>query len=296
MILECLRVNILIGLIPALLWGIQPIILLKARGSTINQLCGTVYGAFIVSLIVYLIYRPEIAMRPFILCLISGMCWTFGQMTQYQAFKSMGIALGTPLSTAMQLIGNPITAVIFFQEWPTAMDKYKGFFALLVIIIGIILITKNGKQDAPGSNYRYKYGFWILFIGTFGYIGYSAFPRLANVSGSDAIFPQAIGMVIAAIIFSFFITEYRVQKPLFSKFSFENMILGLIFGIAAFAYLVSIKLNGVATGFTLTQMDVVVATLGGMILFHEVKGKRKIFFTILGLLIIILGGILIQTI
>ena len=51
--------------------------------------------------------------------------------------------------------------------------------------------------------------------------------------------------------------------------------------------------NGLALGFTLTQMNVVIATLGGLLFLREEKTKKELFLTLLGLVLVVLGGVLI---
>ena len=57
--------------------------------------------------------------------------------------------------------------------------------------------------------------------------------------------------------------------------------------------MLSIEANGVALGFTLSQMNVVVATLGGMLLLHETKTSKETKFTLGGLILVVAGGLLI---
>ena len=62
-------------------------------------------------------------------------------------------------------------------------------------------------------------------------------------------------------------------------------------------YLISIEpaRNGVATGFTLSQMNVVIATLGSIFLLGERKTPREMRFIFAGLALVVGGGVLIGT-
>ncbi|MFN1208157.1 GRP family sugar transporter, partial [Enterococcus lactis] len=51
--------------------------------------------------------------------------------------------------------------------------------------------------------------------------------------------------------------------------------------------------NGVANAFPLTQMNVVVSTLGGLIILKENKNRKEIIFTVIGLIMIVVAAILI---
>ncbi|GLB47059.1 putative sugar uptake protein [Philodulcilactobacillus myokoensis] len=284
--------NILIGLIPALLWGLMPVAVNKSGGRPINQLIGTTYGAFIIALIVYLIKRPEISASTFWWCLLSGIFWTFGQLTQYTSFTKIGVSTAMPISTGMQLVGNSLIGVLFFGEWNSIEFKIIGFSAIVLIIIGIALTTKTDSDNKINSA-ALKEGVLLLLFGTFGYAGYSAFPRIANADGWSALFPQILGMLITAVIFSIGLSKQNpVKDSLFSRHSILNMSTGFLFGLAAFVYLISTHLNGVATGFTISQMCVIVSTLSGIFIIGEHKSKRELTFVILGLILVVIGGIM----
>ncbi|MGO3170782.1 MAG: GRP family sugar transporter, partial [Bavariicoccus seileri] len=66
-----------------------------------------------------------------------------------------------------------------------------------------------------------------------------------------------------------------------------------VFAVANIGLLLSNEANGVAVGFTLSQMNVVVSTLGGFFFLHEVKTKKELWITIAGLALVVIGGILI---
>ncbi len=70
-----------------------------------------------------------------------------------------------------------------------------------------------------------------------------------------------------------------------------NMIGGLIFSIAAVSYIFSVRDNGVNTAFIVSQVSVVISTLGGMLVMHENKSRREMVFTLTGLVLIIGGAV-----
>ncbi len=48
--------------------------------------------------------------------------------------------------------------------------------------------------------------------------------------------------------------------------------------------------NGVATAYIITQLNVVISTLGGMYILHENKTPKEKKLTIIGLLLIVVGS------
>ena len=86
--------------------------------------------------------------------------------------------------------------------------------------------------------------------------------RLFNVSGWSALLPQAIGMVIGGVLLTF------KHKP-FNKYAFRNIIPGLIWAAGNMFLFISQPRVGVATSFSLSQMGIVIATLGGIFILGE---------------------------
>src|SRR5699024_12199941 len=67
---------------------------------------------------------------------------------------------------------------------------------------------------------------------------------------------------------------------------------GILYAIAALAYILSVQDNGVNMAFVISQLCVVISTLGGLIFFHEKKTRKGLIFTIAGLILIIGGAML----
>lgn len=61
--------------------------------------------------------------------------------------------------------------------------------------------------------------------------------------------------------------------------------------MSALAYIFAAKANGVVTAFILTQLNVVVATLGVLLILKEFKTHKELVFTLFGLLLIVVGSV-----
>jgi len=73
--------------------------------------------------------------------------------------------------------------------------------------------------------------------------------------------------------------------------SWLNIIGGLVFSVASLTYIVSVSQNGVNTAFVVSQLSVVLSTLGGMVFLHERKSKRELVLTLSGLVLIVIGAV-----
>ena len=284
--------NILIGLLPALFWGILPLCVSKIGGRPTQQIMGTTIGVLLTAVVASIFFLPVAGSAgAWLLCFLSGAFWAFGQMNQYRAFTQIGVSKTMPLSTGMQLAGTSLMGVLVFGEWGSAMQKMVGTLALALIIIGIWMTTKQENPDRNAGG-NLKAGIITLLISTIGYVGYSFFPNFTDIPGQEKFLPQALGMAVSAVLLSRF--EKDGSRP-WDKKVLQNLIGGVIFSGAALSYLVSIEpaRNGVATGFTLSQMNVVIATLGSVYLLGEKKTPKEMRFILFGLALVVAGGVMI---
>ena len=284
--------NILIAILPALFWGMGPILATLMGGKPINQVVGTGYGQLVIGLVLYLVFRPTITFNDFIWVFLGGVLWSIAQLMQFTSFKQLNVSVAMPISTGLQLIEIPLAGVIFWGEWASPINKLIGFLAIVILIIGISMTSVNDSVQGR-KHMDYKNGLVMLIVGSFGYTACSVFPRIPNASGMVGLLPQTIGMFLGAAAMGIYFQAKRHQKIMLSKTAFKNMIVGLLGGVGTYLYLTSLKLNGVATSFPLTQMNVVVSTIGGIFILHERKDHREMTYTVIGLVLIIIAAVMI---
>ena len=69
----------------------------------------------------------------------------------------------------------------------------------------------------------------LLLIGEFGYWLYSAAPQTTSIDGLTAFLPQAMGMVIVAVIYGFM--NMKSENPFRNKITWLQIISGFFFCI-----------------------------------------------------------------
>ncbi|MGE7947110.1 RhaT/GlcU family sugar-proton symporter [Lysinibacillus sp. NPDC093688] len=278
--------DIILALLPALFWGSIVLFNVKLGGGPYSQVLGTTFGALIFSIGIYFFVKPELSPIVFGVGIVSGLFWALGQVNQLKSIDLIGVSKTMPISTGMQLVSTTLFGVIVFHEWSTTMSVILGVLALISIIIGIVLTSlpnPEEKKEEHGSNL--KKGILILLVSTFGYLVYVVVIRLFNVSGWSALLPQAIGMVIGGVLLTF------KHKP-FNKYAIRNIIPGLIWAAGNMFLFISQPRVGVATSFSLSQMGIVIATLGGIFILGEKKTKRQFIAIIIGIVFIVAAGIM----
>lgn len=278
--------NILIALIPAIGWGTMPLITGKIGGSAVNQIFGIGAGASIIGLLAFIFTKPNVTPAAFCLAVVCGALWTIGQIGQFISFKRIGVSNTIPLSTVFQLVGNSIIGMIIFGDWAGIQAKVIGIIALIIVVIGALLTSIT---DEKGQSISIR-DFMFLLCTTIGFWVYSSFPNIPLIkaqSGTGIFLPEMLGILLGAVIYGCF-TD---RKSFTQKQEYQNIIGGLVWGIAGFAYIFSAQANGNTSAFIWTQLNVVIATFGGIFILHEHKSKREMSYTILGILLIVIGSV-----
>ena len=144
---------------------------------------------------------------------------------------------------------------------------------------------KQGSTD--GASVRK--GIVMLTVSAVGYVLYATVPQLFHLNGWDVLLPQGLAMVITMAI----MVAFQPHNEMWGKKTWQNMLTGVCFAVGNLTILFSNHINGVAVGYTLSQPNVVVSTIGGLLLLHEVKTKKELKFTLGGLLLVVAGAVMI---
>lgn len=280
--------DILIGLAPALAWGLLPVAATKMGGKPSNQILGTTMGTLLVAVVVFLVLKPEISLKTGVLSALSGAFWVIGQTGQYTAYTRIGVSGTMPVSTGLQLVGTSLIGVFVFGEWASgfagmdaAATRLVGFTALAVLVLGVYLTTVHKGGSGRGVDTR---TLLLLFTTNFGYLVYNVIPDVVGAKGTAIFLPQAAGMAAAAFLY---VLASGQRQVLFQLESRKNVVTGLLFAIAALTYILSAQRNGVTTGFVLSQLNVVIATLAGIFILKEKKTAFEMKATLAGLFLIV---------
>lgn len=278
--------GILYALIPAVAWGSIVLVTVKLGGDPYSQTLGTTFGALIFSIVMYFFVHPNLSSLIWIVGLISGVFWAIGQKNQLGSVKYLGVSNTVPISTGMQLVATTLFGVLVFHEWSGLMTIIIGSIAVLVITVGVIFTSIRDKSgDNEKGNKNLKKGVLILLLSTAGYLVYVVIIRWFKIDGWSAILPQAVGMVIGAMVLTF-------RHHPFTKYAFRNTLSGFLWGIGNLGLLLALPRIGVATSFPISQSGIIISTFGGILILHEKKTKRQLVFIIIGSLLIIIGGVL----
>ncbi len=235
------------------------------------------------------IIRPSIGLIPFLVAVLSGACWSVGQFGQFASMKKIGVSNTMPLSTAFQLIGNTLIGVCIFHEWQGSKQLILGFFALALVIIGAMLTSITDKSS--GKLVAAKDVVFLLLT-TIGYVIYSAFPRFPILAHADSVaiyLPETIGILLGVTVYQLITEGPKVFKQ---RGQYANILSGLLWGIAGLSYIFGARAIGITVAFIFSQLNVILSTLGGIYVLHEQKSPFEMRYTMIGLLLVVIGAVM----
>ncbi|MBU8785120.1 MULTISPECIES: RhaT/GlcU family sugar-proton symporter [Bacillus] len=280
--------DIFLAILPAIFWGSIVLFNVKLGGGPYSQVLGTTIGALVFSIGVYFFVQPDLSPRIFAVGIISGVFWALGQVNQLKSIKLIGVSKTMPISTGLQLVSTSLFGVLVFHEWATTVSIVLGVLALIFIIVGVVLTSLEdrwGQDNHEEKNGDMKKGIVILLISTLGYLVYVVVARFFQVSGWAALFPQAIGMVAGGLLFTF-------RHHPFNFYVIKNIIPGLVWAAGNLFLFISQPRVGVATSFSLSQMGIIISTLGGIMILGEKKTKRQMVGIVIGIILIVIAGVM----
>ncbi len=224
-----IALGILLALIPAVGYGVQPLLASKIGGSPANQIFGTGFGAAIVGVVLWMIYGTASG-SDFAWAFFAGVLWAMAQAGQYVAFTKIGVTKTMPISTGLQVVGTSLIGIIAFGEWSGALALSIGAVAIALVILGVALTSVTDKKATGSGSSAIGQGLAILLPTTIGYWAYSALPKaLASVSGTHLLFPEMLGIFAGAILYNLFTTR---GKGFVQSKGWKNGVIGLVFGIS----------------------------------------------------------------
>lgn len=284
---------LLIGLGPLLGWGLYPTIASKIGGRPVNQILGSTLGTLIFAFGFFLVQGLSFPTgMDLFFSILSGVGWAIAQIITFQSFTLIGSSRAMPITTAFQLLGASLWGVFALGDWPGVGAKLLGGLALLLIILGAWLTVWTEEKTQEKASILKK-AILLLAVGEIGYWAYSAAPQATNIGGMQAFLPQAIGMLLVALVYSVILgVKDKEKSALTEAVSYKHIFSGFFFAFAALTYLISAQpdMNGLATGFILSQTSVVLATLTGIWFLGQKKTKKEMTITIIGLVLILVAA------
>ena len=141
---------------------------------------------------------------------------------------------------------------------------------MILLVTGAYLTARQDGEQMPETENKmldFPRGFRSLISSTIGYGAYTIIITWAGIDPLAIILPQSIGMLIGASFFA-------LRKTKVNRAVWKNTLSGLLWGIGNVCMLITVQQIGLAVGFSLSQMGIIISTLGGIFLLGEKNQKR----------------------
>lgn len=276
--------QILLALVPSVLWGLYSLIIPKIGGNTGQQTLGVTTGALLFAGICFPFYRHHYTLFGVTVSVLSGFIWAFACLYQVKSFKQMGVSRTMPITTGMQLIGTGLVGVLFLHELGTAAALELGIAALVVFVVGIALTSYRERKE---SYDHVSAGMVTVTLSSFAYVAYIVIIEIFAVNSFDVILPQAAGMVAGALLMT------MNDEDRFSAKTAQLIIPGVLWAAGNLIMFYSNGVLGVALSFPLSQLGIIISSVGGMVVLHEEKSRTERIALLIGLLCVFCGVVLV---
>lgn len=208
---------------------------------------------------------------------------------QFKAIQISSVSKVMPISNGSQLTFTTLLAVILFNEWTSSKMFLIGSLSILCIIIGILLTNYQTKKSTDNNMLKC---IGIVLLSSLFLSLYVITNQIFSIEGYRIILPQSVGMLIT----SFIIVKYFSKEIVYKKNILFNLVTGILWSIANLGMFITTNVLGVTISFSISQSCVIVATLGGIILFKEKKNKKEWLAIFLGIILIMSGVLMLSII
>jgi glucose uptake protein len=248
-------------------------------------------GHFLLSVIIFGFVAQRIPYNELIGPLIAGILWAVGIISGYVGIKHLGITRAMGIWIPTVIIVSALWGLIFFGEAATL-----GTVRLVQTIFAICLLTTAALAVILSTRGEGKLGhikIGILASVILGILHGSFFVplRITTLPIFVTFLPLTIGMIVTTTLI---ILSQKLKIKYDSISVFRMIAAGLILGGGNYTALLTIQFLGVARGYPLTQLGIIVNTLWGALVFKEIITSRGKVLIGVGIIIAIIGALILN--
>lgn len=291
--IEIIVIDILWALVPSILFGLQTTLTGAVQTTDQQRVLGLTTGGFVLALAVTPFLGVEWNVRDVIVAFVTGLIVGWGLVDQIPAFNVLGVSRTMPVSTGGQLAAISLGGVLLFGEWRHGGALPVGVVAIIVLILGIWFVSRT-EEGSDTKNLDWARGTRLLVTSTFAFSSYVLIGRAFGLDGPSILLPQATGyFLIALIAYAVDARRKGDEAPTLLSVPMAQMTaLGLMWGAGVVLLQVGAGRVGVATGFTLSQLGILISTPLGILWLGEHRTGRELRWTVIGVALVIAGAVL----
>ena len=289
-------IDYFVALLPALVLGFMSIVLVAQGGDDRQKTLGTLGGAFLFSALATPFIDVHWTTKTLLISFLSGLILGFGQYLQILCLKELGVSRTMPLTTAGQIIFMCLGGIILFGEMNHGLALVFALSSIALLTLGVVFISKTEKtEEATEENVDWKRGTILLVVSTSCLVAYLLLVQGFGLDGRSVILPQSVGYFLVGLIATIpaLSPQLGTEDNRWSLLTLRQLIPGLMWGAAILLTQISSARLGVAVAFPLSQMGVIIQTFGGIVILHETRTRREMRWTIIGVVIMVIGVIMV---
>jgi len=272
------------ALTAAIIWGVYLVPFKKMKADIYYSQFLMCLGIFISTFLISIFFNFPLSLSIF--GLISGIMWTFGNLSALLAINEIGISRAFPIWISNTLIMFA-WGVVLFRELTNLVNIFFGLLGVLLIFTGCILVGTTKKEKEKSTTTKKGILFALIAAVIFG----SGFVplKLSGISGEEFFFQMAIGIMITSTLI--FIMRMKIPKDLQMT---KGLLTGFLWTIANLFAIYATLLLGLSRGGPITQIAGLIGALWGLFYFKEFKKKKQIIQIIISSIIVVTGTILLS--
>lgn len=289
-------IDYLIALLPGLFNGFMAIVLVAQGGDDRQKSLGLLGGAFLFSLVATPFIDVHWTTKTLVVSFISGLLLGFGQYLQILSLKLLGVSRTMPMTTAGQIVFMSLGGIILFGEMNQGLALVCALSAITLLVIGVLFISKSEKtEEAAQEHVDWKRGIPLVVISTAALVAFLLLVQGFGLDGRSVILPQAVGYLLVGLVGTIPALSPQLGSVdnRWSVLTLRQLVPGLMWGAAILFTQISSSRLGVAVAFPLSQMGVIIQTLGGIWILHETRTRRELRWTLIGIAIMVVGVIMV---
>ncbi|MCD4549821.1 MULTISPECIES: GRP family sugar transporter [unclassified Schaalia] len=292
--------DILFALIPSVIFGSMSLLLMLFGGTDRQKITGLYTGGFLTAATVTPFLEVHWDVKTWVVSFISGALLGWGLYDQTVCLRVIGVSRTMPISTGLQLAFMSLGGVLLFGELQAPGALPVGILAIVLLIAGVWLTSlheKTSAQSSPEQNIDWPRGIRLLTTSTIGLVAFLLLAQWFGIDGQSIMLPQSFGCLVTGYLLSSPMRERLHGRPRKNENSrwapatFRQMLTGILWASAVLIQQISTARNGVAVGFTLSQLGVIISTLGGIVLLGEHRTRREAIWTGAGVILVVLGAV-----
>ena len=264
-----------LALLAAVGWGTYFVPIKKIGLNNIFQLQGGIgIGAIIFALAMLPFYgSPTID----IYGVSAGVIWVTASIFMILAVKYIGLARAAPIDGSLVIITSFLWGLLFFKEQLGSL--LFAIIGLALLVTGMPLIAVGEKKDGNMKGYILAISAGLLWGAIFVPLKLADTLESTYFSMTFTIFVIGIILMIAA-------RQFRTKDTV------VGTVAGVIWNAANLTSFIAIASLGLAIGYPLTQLAILIAVLWGLLYFKEVTQKRSSLAIYAGATVVLIGAAL----